>query len=595
MSTLSQMLSNKIAIINKEIQDGLAAMPPVDITYFRNTLQISLANMIGAGLLVYLAWGHVNTFATSIWLAVHWSNYAWQMRYISRFIDQVQGRFIVMDIKLWKWYMKYLVINGIIWAFGISILYIPDSVVHQFILFAVLIAIISGYGVITMMLCPVLLFSFAIPSVFVFLFFALSSGDELHYIAAGILVVSVAHNVLVGLRMHRALMGTRRDGQNSQQLAEDMEDQKNVAEGANRAKSMFLAAASHDLRQPVHAMELYIEHLRSSSENLCNATVSGIQSSVDVMQKLLGSLLDISKLDARVIKPEIRDFSLQCIIDSIEQSMRLVAIGKKIRLRMRPASTYVRSDPTLLYSILSNLVSNAIKYTKSGKVLVGCRIRNNLVRIEIWDTGPGIPAEECENIFREFYQLKQDRKGGAHGMGLGLAIVSRLGQLLGHSIQLKSVLGRGSCFSVEVPIGIQADIVPEFAGQPWLTTTEFAGRTILVIDNDRNILTSIGHLLNTWGCRVVPAASGAEAEVLLKNIEKLDAVITNLSLDDRESGLDIIRVMRDRFGASLRCLLIAGETDAQTLTDIHSLDIKVLNKPVPPARLRRTLTECLDM
>jgi signal transduction histidine kinase len=363
-------------------------------------------------------------------------------------------------------------------------------------------------------------------------------------------------------------------------------------EAANLAKSRFLAAASHDLRQPLHALNLFVTQLRRETDQAEQARlVERIDASVAAMNELFSSLLDISKLDAGVVTPSVSDFPVDDLLKRIEMTFAAAAREKGLRLRVISNRAFIRSDFILLERILLNLVSNAIRYTVGGGVMVGCRRRGDTLRIEVWDSGIGIPEDQRSSIFREFYQLPAAERDRSGGLGLGLAIVDRLCRLLGHPIELISQLGRGSRFVVVVATAPRRRLIE----QPLETVTDQTmGKLVLVIDDDALVLDSMRGALKSWGCNVVTASSGAAALACLAELERTpDLIISDYRLADGDNGIRAIERLRKALRAPVPAFLISGDTAPERLREARASGYYLLHKPVLPITLRATISQLL--
>jgi signal transduction histidine kinase/CheY-like chemotaxis protein len=363
-------------------------------------------------------------------------------------------------------------------------------------------------------------------------------------------------------------------------------------EAANLAKSRFLAAASHDLRQPLHALNLFVTQLRRETDQAEQARlVERIDASVAAMNELFSSLLDISKLDAGVVTPSVSDFPVDVLLKRIEMTFAAAAREKGLRLRVISNRAFIRSDFILLERILLNLVSNAIRYTVVGGVMVGCRRRGDALRIEVWDSGIGIPEDQRSSIFREFYQLPAAERDRSGGLGLGLAIVDRLCRLLGHPIELISQLGRGSRFVVVVATAPRRRLTE----QPLETVTDQTmGKLVLVIDDDALVLDSMRGALKSWGCNVVTASSGAAALACLAELERTpDLIISDYRLADGDNGIRAIERLRKALSAPVPAFLISGDTAPERLREARASGYYLLHKPVLPITLRATISQLL--
>jgi signal transduction histidine kinase len=378
-------------------------------------------------------------------------------------------------------------------------------------------------------------------------------------------------------------------------LVEQLTVQKERAEAANVAKSKFLAAASHDLRQPLHALGLFIDALRSEPHAPKSAKiVDSVTQSHQAATGLLDNLLDFSKVDAGIIKPVVASFPVQRVLDHLRAEYALQASAADLELRTRPCRAHVRSDPVLLARMLGNLVSNAIRYTEDGRVLIGCRRDSGALRIEIHDTGIGIPKEQHRAIFREFYQIDDGarRRRRDLGMGLGLAIVSGLAKALDHPVTVRSTPGKGSVFAVRVPVG-----EPETAStaSPATPTDNLKGRTILVIDDEPAIRDAVAEVLLRWGCHPVTAASAEDAvQAFAARGERPDAMVVDYQLERGESGVDAIARLEAVFGTNVPAIIVTGDTQPERLREVGDIGYPLLYKPLAPMRLRAALTAALQ-
>ena len=366
-------------------------------------------------------------------------------------------------------------------------------------------------------------------------------------------------------------------------------------EAANLAKSRFLAAASHDLRQPLHALNLFVAQLRTETEQAeRNRVTAQIDAAATAMNDLFNALLDISKLDAGALAPDVTDFPLAQILQRVERTFAPAAREKGLRLRMVPSDAWVRSDLILLERILLNLVSNAIRYTDRGGVTVGCRRRGRRLRIEVWDSGIGIPEDQRENIFGEFYQLTDSERSRRGGLGLGLAIVDRLCRLLDHRLELTSRLGRGSRFSVSLPLAAAPLQSVEHAIAPKAMADPASGKLIVVIDDDALVLDAMRGLLRSWGCRVVTAESDNSVLASLASEDRRpDLVISDFRLGDGKTGIEIIGRLRNAFSAPIPAFLITGDIAPERLREARASGFQLLHKPVGPMALRAILNQLL--
>jgi signal transduction histidine kinase/CheY-like chemotaxis protein len=370
-------------------------------------------------------------------------------------------------------------------------------------------------------------------------------------------------------------------------------------ETANQGKSRFLAAASHDLRQPIHALSLLVAQMRSPGRWADrNEIVAQIEAGVAALGNLFDDLLDISKLEAGAVAAQLEDFAIPAVLGAINVQFTPVAREKGLRLKVLPVNARVHSDPVLLQRVLSNFVSNAVRYTERGGVLVGCRRRGASLQIAVWDSGCGIPEDHREDIFREFVQLHSPDRDRGKGLGLGLAIVARLAPLLGSRVQLRSVPGRGSMFAISVPL---AEAQDERTGvssfPPHYEPTQGAPlRSVfaVVVDDDEAARAALQGLLAGWGCLTLAARGGTEALAMLAQHDRApELVICDYHLGSEENGIDVIRRIQAASECSMPAILVTADGSPEMLRIARYHQYPVLLKPVAPAKLRALLTQLL--
>jgi Na+/proline symporter/CheY-like chemotaxis protein len=366
---------------------------------------------------------------------------------------------------------------------------------------------------------------------------------------------------------------------------------KGEAEQANISKTRFLAAASHDILQPLNAARLYVTSLVERQGGGNDAQLVGnIDASLDAVEEIFGALLDISRLDTGAMKPEIVSFRMDELLRQLEVEFTPLAQERGLRLQFVPCSLAVESDRRLLRRLLQNLVSNAIKYTPRGRVLVGCRRRKRRLRIDVYDTGLGIPSSKKRAIFQEFHRLDQGAKV-ARGLGLGLSIVERIARVLDYKIGVVSTVGRGSHFSVEAPLSAAVPVRQHQRVAREVDRVQLSGMTVLCIDNDLTILDGMETLLGGWGCRVFKAPDLATAIAVAAEAKiSPDGLLVDYHLDDG-NGITAIKELRRRFGANLTAILITADRSPQVREESRVNGIQLLNKPVKPAALRALLTQ----
>jgi len=390
-------------------------------------------------------------------------------------------------------------------------------------------------------------------------------------------------------------------------MLRDMQQKQLKAEDASREKSRFLAAASHDLRQPVHTLNLLVGSLETRPHD------DDTQQIVDKMREVLtgldglfSSLLDLSKLDAEVMRPDMQVFSLRTMFAGLHNEFSGSARKQGLSLSFDMQDLYVYSDPASFWRILSNLISNAIRYTREGGIRVRCYPMDGRVRIAVQDTGIGIAEQDLPHIFDEFHQVANEERDRSKGLGLGLAIVRKTCAMLGCSVQVVSTPGKGSVFSVLAPRA-DAPEVPDDApdGGPEVGVqtqaqsvapggVSFAGLRVLVIDDERDVRDSMRMLLEQWNCLVLLAESGKEAVGLLNNGEPVpQLMIADYRLRERETGADAIAAVRRHAGLLIPAMILTGDTAPERIREAREAGCPLLHKPVQPGRLLALMRHCL--
>ena len=377
---------------------------------------------------------------------------------------------------------------------------------------------------------------------------------------------------------------------------EGLQNAKSDAERANKAKSVFLASASHDLRQPLNAMQMYIAALQSKVKDKEILRIIEDINSVSISTaRLLNALLDVSELEVGAIKPRHEIFSVNNILISIFQSFLPLAKDKELDFRIVPSSLYVESDPALLERILGNFMSNAIRYTDKGSVLIGCRRKGSEVSIEVWDTGCGISDDQMSLIYEDFYQVENKERDRGKGLGLGLALAKRLSDSLDHKIDSKSSLGRGSCFSVRVDLAEnKADTSQD---EIFMNIMNLSGINILLIEDDIDVLKATKQLLESWGCNVKTARNKDEVMNLIKEdpYKNPDIILADNRLPGDASGIDITYLIQEKLQTSIPCVIMTGDVERSHVQGIIDQGFPVLLKPIQPAKFRAMLSHLIQV
>lgn len=375
-----------------------------------------------------------------------------------------------------------------------------------------------------------------------------------------------------------------------------MREAKLEAEHANLSKTKFLAAVSHDLLQPLNAARLFTSALLEHSfGSRAESLVRSVSTSLDDVENLLGTLVDISKLDAGVIKPDVTAFDLRDLLNNIAREFRQMALAEGLSLSFVPSSAVVKSDSQLLARILRNFLTNAIRYTEQGRILLGCRRRGDHLLLQVWDTGPGIPRDKLTEIFQEFKRIRPPGSQPDKGLGLGLAIVDKIARMLGHTVTVDSVEGRGCVFTVAVPLGV-LEPKPQLPESEQLSRSDnsLMGARIWVVDNDQAICSGMQTLLEGWGCKVLTAVSLVDLEQQVNLAESpVDVILADYHLDDDENGVDVVAEVNRLRARPVPVLMITANYSNELKQHIRNQGYMLMNKPVKPLKLRTTLTHIL--
>ncbi|PKU21736.1 hypothetical protein CWS72_25175 [Telmatospirillum siberiense] len=362
---------------------------------------------------------------------------------------------------------------------------------------------------------------------------------------------------------------------------------KAEAERASLSKSKFLAAASHDLRQPVQSLLLLIEVMKSRlTDAPSQKVVDQMEKAVDALRLLFDSMLDISRLDAGVIVPALQTVCLNTLVGRLADEYRLRAEHRSLDFRVVPTSAYVRTDPVLVERVLRNLLENALRYCPTGRILIGCRRQSKMMRIDVIDTGIGIAPNHLEEIFEEFHQVANAARDRSQGLGLGLSIVKKVMRLLGGTVFVRSALGQGSCFSVTLPL------VNQHQGNGHLTagdTEKRNGHMVLVVEDDGLLRDSLDIMLRSWGYQTMTARTGEEALSIIEKHSLPDIVISDYRLSAGLTGIDTVLKINEAAGRHLPSVIITGDTAPERVREVHGSGLRILHKPVAADELRRAL------
>jgi two-component system, sensor histidine kinase len=566
------------------------------VTLYGSWNRTTASTMLGALILCAVLWDQETAAAMIGWGAAILANQAWRRMLVRTYRRATPA---VDEAPRWGRYWTIgSTIGGALWG-AAAVGMFPASPPHQALLIVCVFSAVLGGLNLTAVYKPSFC-GFALAALVPLVVRVAAEGDQVHLFTALILLVVLVFVLSFGRQVNDLLTHSLAMRYENVDLIDELtaqtraaESARAVAESATRAKSQFLAAASHDLRQPLHAMGLFSAALSAKARDPeLKPLVASIHASVETLEALFGQLLDLSRLDAGALQPELGDVALGPLFARLEADFLPLAEAHGLALRVVPATWSVDSDPMLLERILRNLVANALRYTRTGGVVIGARRRGAMVRIDVIDTGVGIAPENRERIFDEFVQIASaSRPESGRGMGLGLAIVHRLAALLNHRLDLASIPGRGSRFSVTAPrvsprrrrVGV-ARASPRPIGEP-ASPSAFEGRHVVVIGDDPAVVAAMCALFSSWGARVT---GGRDASAALRAADggRADLIVADLRLADGRSGITSIADLRRAFGRATPALIVSGDTSDEARLEARAAGIMLLAKPVVAAALR---------
>ena len=481
-------------------------------------------------------------------------------------------------------YLFFSLVSGCVWGSAGVLFFDPAAVAQFTFLFLTLFAMISG-SMTALSARPLNYVAYALPSMLP-ISLNLFLQDSVFYHWMGIAsLVYLSLTLVMSRNMHKAIDHSLMLKYENIDLLEDLKQQTEAAQRASLDKSRFLAAASHDLRQPLHAVNLFAEALDAKLTTEAQACdMARIRRGLDSLGELFDALLDISRMDAGRVQVKKLDFYIEPLLRKLADAYSLEARRKGLGLHAPACDFVVRSDPVLLERMLRNLLSNAIRYTTEGEIRLGCTPHGDDLDIHVSDTGPGIPGQNHEDVFTEFFQLDNPERDRGKGLGLGLAIVRRLSVLLDHPVRLESAPGQGAVFSLRVPLG-NAEAVPADIIRPAKPENRLAGKRVLVIDNEADILEGMRSLLEDWQCLFTGAESAAVALQQVEDGLRPDCIVSDYRLPGELDGCELIARLRQHTG-KIPAMLISGDTSEAIYTQARAAGLVLLAKPIKPAQLR---------
>jgi signal transduction histidine kinase len=551
--------------------------------------------VLGAVILCVVLWDQESPWVMAAWFATILANQAWR-----GWLAHAYRRAVPPANDAARWGNRWAAgstIAGALWG-AAAIAMFPASPPHQALLIVCVFSVILGGLNLTAVYKPSF-YGFALAALLPLIARVAFEGGNVHAFTALVLFVVLVFVLGFGHRVNELITHSLAMRYENVDLIGELtaqtraaESARAAAETANRAKSQFLAAASHDLRQPLHAMGLFAAALAARARDPeVKPLVGSIHASVEALENLFAQLLDLSRLDAGALRPDRADVALDPLFERVAADFVPQAAAHGLALRVVATTAVVDSDPLLLERIVRNLVANALRYTRAGGVVIGARRRGSAVRIDVVDTGVGIAAADRVRIFDEFVQVGATaRHAGGRGLGLGLAIVRRLCALLDHPLDVASRPGRGSRFSVTAPrvAPRRRRIEPmpaQLAAMPPVAGAGFCGRRIVVIDDDPAVVAAMQALFTSWGADVFGGDDAFSALAALGEAS-VDLIVADLRLGDGASGLDAIERLRDALGAATPALVVSGDTSEGARAEALAAGVRLLSKPVVAATLK---------
>ena len=564
--------------------------------------------LFGAAILCGVMWEQEAPWIMAAWVMAILANQAWRGMLVRAYRKAAPP---VADAERWgAYWVAGSTLAGALWG-AASVVMFPAQPSYQALFIVCQFGVILG-GLSNTAVYKPSFFGFALAVLVPLIVRVAIEGDQVHLFTAGVLGVVLVFVLAFGLRVNGVLTQSLATRYENVDLIRELQAQtkaalaaRAAAETASLAKSQFLAAASHDLRQPLHAMGLFAAALASRVRDPgVTPLVASIRASVEALEHLFAELLDLSQLDAGALRPERAAVPLRPLFLRLSADFGPQAQAAGLSLRVAATRLAVVTDPVLLERVLRNLLANAVRYTPAGAIVLGVRRRGGRVRIDVIDTGIGIADADRTRVFEEFVQLAGAPRNhaGGRGLGLGLAIVRRLAALCGHEVELASTPGHGSRFSINVP---RAPSLVRVSRPPrarrrieGLSPDTLCGRRVLVVDDDPAVVAAMQALFASWDAK---ATGGADAALALATLadgeargESVDLIIADLRLADGHSGIDAIAMLRARLGVDTPAIIVSGDTSAAAQCEARDAEVRLLLKPVVAAALKEAAERAMS-
>ncbi|MCS6945956.1 MAG: ATP-binding protein [Sutterellaceae bacterium] len=588
---------------------------------YRQVPQSVLGSIVGAVALIAVLWQTHDQLVLNAWFIGMLLESLARLRVARAF--RTAGSEVA---QVRRWARRWTVLAaaaGMLWGAAGVLFFAPEQPLQQLLVVAVILGV--TFGSLTLYAThPPALFAFLPLALLPLIVRMLLQHDPAYYTAAAVVFAVFGFTTFLARNFGEAMFESVKNNYENEVLVAQLmaekkiaEDARRAAETATRSKTQFFAAASHDLRQPLQAIGIYVSLLRKRAQGPLEPLVASLSSAVESLSKLVEELLEISRLESGAIQPRIQQVLLDDVFRSLEQEFMPQAAAKGLALRVRRCGLAIDSDPLLLLRVLRNLLANAIKYTKKGGVLLAARRRGGLVSIGVWDTGPGIQKHELDRIFEEFYRGSTSRGQEKGGFGLGLSIVKRICSVLGHPLVVTTRPGTGSVFRVEVPLST----VPRRHERSRAHVLESAiqeipGRTLVVLEDNEEILNSLTKLLASWGADIISATSFNASLMKRLGVRRhVDLIVADQNLGNPISGVEAVFRIRELVGRPVPVVMLTAVQGLEVVAEFqrvmqqrlarhphlaHAIAASrveepvVLQKPTTPATLNKTLVDILS-
>jgi signal transduction histidine kinase/CheY-like chemotaxis protein len=553
--------------------------------------------IVGGALLVAAMWSHVSRTTLVAWFAVACVNQLARIALYRAWRRRLQPD---ADLRRWRfWWACGAGVSGLIWGAAGVVMFVPDSPAHQAVLIVALLGVATGS--ITVIATDVMAFYVFAGAVVTPVLLRTAWQGETYAVLAAIGVVVLVAILGCGHNLSKELARSLAVYYQNLGLIEELKAQKAIAERArheaetaNRAKTQFFASASHDLRQPLHAMGLFAAALSEKTHDPeVRHVVDSINSSVHALEALFSELLDIAKIDSGAMQPVLAPFALAEMFGRLQSDFEAEAAAKGLKLAVEGGAHVVTSDALLLERIIRNLLSNAIRYTAEGAVRLTAVSTGDRIQIEVADTGIGIREEDRQRIFEEFIQLGNPARTSVKGMGLGLSIVQRLCGLLGYELAVDSVYGGGSTFGFVVPGGL-APKVPREEHARAKDHADLSGRLVVAIDDEAAIVEGMRVLLAGWGAEVISSLTGDDVIEAVHAAGRMpDIIIADYRLGSGATGTEVVERLRRELDPEIPAIMVSGSTAPDLVSAARASRCELLLKPVQPEKLRELIDATL--